>query len=96
MTIFEGLPPEGVRPVKGAKLNAKKPVEKAGKTSGPGPSDKVQLSGKAKEINELMGQVEALPEVREAKVQDLRNAISKGAYSVDSQKIAGKMLDEVV
>lgn len=96
MTIFEGLPPESVRPVKGAKLNAKKPVEKAGKTSGPSPSDKIQLSGKAKEINELMGRMEALPEVREAKVKELRNAIAEDAYSVDSQKIAGKMLDEVV
>ncbi|RJR15186.1 MAG: flagellar biosynthesis anti-sigma factor FlgM [Nitrospiraceae bacterium] len=57
--------------------------------------DKISLSGRAKEISELMGLIEKLPDVRMDKVDELKKAIDTGNYNFDSLKVAEKILEEI-
>ncbi len=65
-------------------------VEKAGVT------DRVDLSGKAKELADLKNTINQFPEVRTEKVQAIEKQVSEGTYAVDSRKVAGRMIDELV
>ncbi|MEW6599410.1 MAG: flagellar biosynthesis anti-sigma factor FlgM [Nitrospirota bacterium] len=56
--------------------------------------DKISLSGRSKEISELMGLIEKLPEVRMDRVEELKKAIDAGNYNFDSYKVAEKILEE--
>jgi len=58
-------------------------------------SDRVDISGKGKEIADLMAAVNKLPDIRNDKVQAIKEAIESGTYSVDSKKIAAKLLEEI-
>ncbi len=58
-------------------------------------SDKVQISGKAKEMEELKQIIHQMPEIRADKVEALKKAIQEGNYQVDSLQIAGKILEEI-
>ena len=63
----------------------------------PGSStDKVVLSPKAKEINDARQLEAAIPDVREGKVQQVRQRITAGTYSVNAGKIAFNMIKESV
>ena len=57
--------------------------------------DKISLSGKAKEINELKRLISEMPDMRADRVDALRKAIDAGDYNVDATKIAQKMLEEL-
>lgn len=57
-------------------------------------SDRISLSGRAKEIAELKKQIDELPEIRAEKVEALKKAIENGTYEVDSLKVAQKILEE--
>jgi len=59
-------------------------------------TDRVNLSGKAKEIANLKNAVTQLPDIRTDKVQEIEKAIKNGTYKIDSLKIAGKIIDEIV
>lgn len=65
-------------------------VEQVSKT------DRVDLSGKAKEMAELRNAIDQLPEIRTDKVQSIEKAINDGTYKIDAKKIANKMVDELV
>jgi len=54
----------------------------------------VNLSTTAKDVQTLKNAVSSLPDVREDKVQALREQIEKGAYKVDAEKVAEKMVGE--
>ncbi|RJQ13383.1 MAG: flagellar biosynthesis anti-sigma factor FlgM [Nitrospiraceae bacterium] len=58
-------------------------------------SDRISLSGKAKEISELRALIDQLPEVRTDKVEAVKQAIDAGTYNIDPRKIAQKMLEEI-
>lgn len=58
------------------------------------PEEKVNLSAKARDIQQLKNAVNQLPDVREDEVRELKDQVDKGAYSVDGQKIAEKMVTE--
>ena len=58
------------------------------------PEEKVNLSTTAKDVQSLKNAVSSLPDVREDKVQSLREQIEKGAYKVDAEKVAEKMVGE--
>ena len=60
------------------------------------PEEKVDLSTKARDIQQLKDAVSELPEVREEKVQELQERIEKGAYDVSGEKIAEKMVGESI
>jgi len=58
------------------------------------PDEKVNLSTKARDIQQLRDAVSQLPDVREDKVRELKDQVDKGAYDVNGQKIAEKMVSE--
>jgi len=58
------------------------------------PEEKVNLSTKARDIQQLRDAVSQLPDVREDKVRELRDQVDKRAYDVNGQKIAEKMVSE--
>jgi negative regulator of flagellin synthesis FlgM len=57
--------------------------------------DKITLSGKAKEINELKSLINDLPDIRTDRVDALKKAIDAGEYNMDVMNVAGKMLEEI-
>jgi negative regulator of flagellin synthesis FlgM len=58
------------------------------------PEEKVNLSTKAKDIQQLRNAVSDLPDVREDKVSELKDQVDTGTYDVNGQKIAEKMVSE--
>lgn len=59
-------------------------------------ADTVALSNAAKNIQEAQKQLEAIPDVREDKVAQLREQIENGTYEIDEEKIADKMLKDAL
>ena len=59
-------------------------------------ADTVALSGAAKDIQEAQRQLEAIPDVREDKVAQLKEQIENGTYEMDEEKIAGKMITDAL
>lgn len=57
-------------------------------------SDTVVISDAAREIQETRKKLDEIPDVREAKVSQLRSQIQNGTYNIDNEKIAGKMIKE--
>jgi negative regulator of flagellin synthesis FlgM len=66
------------------------------KQAGPAPAaaEKVNISSVAKDIQKAKTVINNLPEVRDAKVQELKTQIEQGSYQVNSSKIAEKMIGE--
>ena len=58
--------------------------------------DKVVLSPLAREIHEAAKTLSAVPDVCEEKVAAIRSQIENGTYQIDGQKIAGRMLEDVL
>ncbi len=80
---------------KTADLTGKQGADKKGDARKPEESgDRVSLSGKAREISELKGVIEGLPDVRRDRVEALRHALDTGTYSFDTVKMAEKIFDE--
>ncbi len=94
---------QGNIPIEGkdlyGKVNDLSKKEQAGKSSDTkssgGDRDKISLSGKAQEINELKALINDLPDIRTEKVEQLKKAIDTGSYNIDSYKVAEKMLEEI-
>jgi negative regulator of flagellin synthesis FlgM len=60
------------------------------------PEEKVDLSTRAKEIQQAKVEVSKLPDVREERVQDIKNHVEKGTYNVSGEQIANKMVGESI
>ena len=58
------------------------------------PEEKVTLSTKARDVQRVKEAVDKLPDVREEKVQEIKDQIDQGTYSVSGDKIAEKMVGE--
>lgn len=56
--------------------------------------DKVSLSGKAKEVNELKGLIDGLPDIRQDKVDAVKRSLDAGSYNFDPLRVAEKILLE--
>jgi negative regulator of flagellin synthesis FlgM len=100
MKIYSNKPPENQGP-SGAQ-NVQKTqaadardgnVNQARKTA---PADKVNISDRSREIADLMAAVNQLPDVREARVQEIKESVEAGTYRVDPRKVAEKMISEIV
>jgi len=63
----------------------------SGSESGYG--DQVKLSASGKTIQQIEAEISSLPEVNDATVERIRNAINSGEYQIDYDRLAGKMLD---
>lgn len=69
--------------------------EKAGEIKGANQADKVDISAKSKEIADIMSAVNQLPDVREKKVQAIKQSVEAGTYTIDPGKVAEKILKEL-
>ena len=58
--------------------------------------DQAQLSGASSQVAALTSQASQLPEVREERVQALREAVEYGRYRPDAEKIAAAMLGHMI
>jgi len=56
--------------------------------------EKVEISGKASDLNKIGEIVRKTPDIRAEKVELLRGKIASGSYTVSGQEIADKMLRE--
>ena len=54
--------------------------------------DKVHLSQNARDVKEAREKLDAIPDVDEAKVAEIKNRVEKGTYKVDGKKIAFNMI----
>jgi negative regulator of flagellin synthesis FlgM len=59
-------------------------------------TEKVDLSAKAKDILRIKQILGETPDIREAKVQELKRQIDSGTYTVDTDKVADKMVGEAL
>lgn len=64
--------------------SATKPTERSG--------HEIKLSPESQDFRATLQALRALPEVDEARVQELKQQIDSGAYQVDSTQVARKML----
>jgi negative regulator of flagellin synthesis FlgM len=55
--------------------------------------DTVALSTEAVDINALESRIKQLPDIDTARVVELHNRIMAGEYEIDSERLAGKILD---
>lgn len=76
-------------------VNSKQAVREHPKEKMHGP-DKVDISEKAKELAALKEEAIKVAEIREKKVQAISDDIKAGRYKINPQKIAGKMIDEII
>ena len=60
------------------------------------PSERVDLSTTAKDIQQLKDALSKLTDVREAKVQEVQKMLKDGTYKVSADQIAGKMVGESI
>jgi negative regulator of flagellin synthesis FlgM len=59
-----------------------------------GVAERVNLSTKAKDIQQIRQLLDQTPDTREAKVLELKNQVERGTYKIDAGKIAEKMVGE--
>ena len=57
-------------------------------------TDTVVISDAAQRIQEVRSQLDAVPDVDEEKVAQLKKQIEDGTYEINADKIAGKMISE--
>jgi negative regulator of flagellin synthesis FlgM len=58
------------------------------------PQEKVDISDKAREIQQTTTAMNVVPDVREEKVQALKSQIDNGTYKVSSEELAKKLVGE--
>ena len=58
--------------------------------------DQVVLSSEAKQMQEIKNAFNAIPDIREAKVAEIKAQIEDGTYTIDGEKIASKMIKEFI
>lgn len=57
--------------------------------------DRLNISDWSKELVELMSAISRLPEVREARVREIKESIHSGVYAVDPRKVAESILKDL-
>ena len=58
--------------------------------------DTVQLSARAKEIQEAKKSINAISDVRDEKVAEIKTQIENGTYQVDGERIAANVVEESI
>ena len=75
---------------------AKVKMGKIEKGQEPGAVDKVNLSTRGQEIQLALQRIKATPDIRQDRVEALRNAIKSGPYHVSGLEVAEKMLGRLI
>jgi negative regulator of flagellin synthesis FlgM len=84
---------QGSQPVQ--KTQSVTPKDKAAEVKKTNTSDTVDISQRSKEIADIMSSVNQLPDVREAKVQEIKRNVDAGTYTVDPRRVAERILKEI-
>lgn len=97
MKVYGNKPPEK-QDASGKAQNVQKTDQVLGKGSVQkiSPVDKVDLSGKAKGMVEMTNAISQMPEIRIEKVEEIGKSVNDGTYKVDPEKVASKMIDEMI
>jgi negative regulator of flagellin synthesis FlgM len=81
--------------------SAAKGVEKQGsanasrEVSSKTSADQINISDRAREIARISEIVRTTPDTRINRVEALKRAIDSGTYKMDSQKVAGRLLNDI-
>src|SRR5262245_45551106 len=65
---------------------------RAGPTSPDGGDDCAEMNPAARELSRALQQVDAAPDVRQARVDELRAQVQAGTYVVDTTELARRLL----
>ena len=60
------------------------------------PEDQTQLSNAHAQVQALSAQASHLPEVREERIEALRQAVQAGHYHCDPGRVAGSLVDQMI
>jgi len=97
MKIYGNKPPEKQdAAVKAQKAVKSEQIIGQGAVQKVNPVDKVDLSGKAKGMAEMTSAINQMPEIRTEKVEAIGKSVNDGTYKVDPEKVASKMIDEMI
>jgi negative regulator of flagellin synthesis FlgM len=74
--------------------------QRAGEDGAPSNSDRIELSVRGREIQQLDEMIRSTPDIRTARVEQVRQALESGTYNVKAEMIAdkiigGDLIDEV-
>lgn len=67
-------------------------IQKSSEGSPKSENDRIELSVRSLEIQHLDELIRSTPDIREAKVEQIRSAIENGTYNVKAEKIADKLI----
>jgi negative regulator of flagellin synthesis FlgM len=67
-----------------------------GTTSSTGGAEQIAISSKAKDIQKATEAANAAPDIRIEKVEQIRDQIANGSYSVSSDQLAEKILKNII
>jgi len=102
MNINFNKPPDSQGPNRSAqntqnlqKSSTSEQTEKAAPAKNVGSADRVDISGRSKDIADIMSAVNQLPDVRNDKVQAIKQSVDAGTYSVDASKVASAILKSI-
>ena len=70
-----------------------KKTERAAGAEGVRKADRIELSSEAKDFQLALKALSQVPEIREAKVEDIKNRIRTGEYNVSAEEVADKIID---
>jgi flagellar biosynthesis anti-sigma factor FlgM len=93
---IQGRKTQQIGPV--SPLGAPAPAEQTADVTAQAPpeaADSVDLTS-TQQLRKLQATAEAMPSVRVERVSDLRDAIEEGNYYVESDKLARKVVDDVL
>lgn len=77
-------------------VNNTKSNAKTSKSSNVAKKDSVEFSTELNSINDLKKKMETTEDVRIDKVEAVKERIDSGEYKVDSEKVAEKIIDELI
>lgn len=101
MTINFTKMPEGqgaVRTTGEVKSNKKSTVTVQNTAAGTTVSistDRVQISGRGRELTEMLTSSDKTTDEREQRVAELKQQVESGSYTVDASKVAGAILKSI-
>lgn len=93
-TTFGTEPPDNSKPGRAGQTEAAGTAVSSSSDSNTPGVDQANFSSAQTQVQTLQAQVLAQPEVREAKVQSLQQAIGNGNYSVSPGQIADALVSE--
>ena len=67
-----------------------------GGTSSTGGAEHIAISSKAKDIQKATESINAAPDIRIEKVDRIKEQIANGSYSVSSEQLAEKILENII